>query len=216
MDNEVLDAAIDAFCETVSLKLRQLRAVVPKGMNAKLTGDFVEEVVRGFIKQWITPCELLRGTLYPHYFAAELPSVEAGPKELDGIIYDPRIGPTVIREGQFIVVHPAFCRGIVEIKTSEGNLAGLQQRLRAVYLQYMQRHEARSSQVMAIVLQDPDPEGHSHPDNLQGDPLFQCRGSWHPVFILFNNDYEPYKDAVGGMIRAIYRGPIQDPRPYAF
>lgn len=214
MDKDVLTAAIDAFCQTVALKLRQLREVVPKGTNAKLTGDFVEEVVRGFIKQWITPCELLHGTLHPHHPVPELQNTEDGPKELDGIIYDPRIGPTVIREGQFIVVHPAFCRGVIEVKTSEGNLAAFQQRLRAVYVQYMRHYEARPSQVMGIVLQDPDPEGHSHPDHLQGHPLFLCRASWHPVFILFNNDYEPYKPAVDGLIRAIYRGPIQDTRPY--
>lgn len=213
--DNVLQAAIDAFCQTVALKLQQLREVVPRDTNSKLTGDFVEEVVRGFIRKWIAPCELMRGTLYPH-----APDTgddgKAGPREIDGIIYDPRIGPTVIREGEFVVVHPAFCRGVIEIKTSEPKLAKFRKRLRRIHDQYMRRFDARVPQVMGVILQDPDPRRHSHPKDLQGHPLYFCRGSWHPVFILFDNDYKPYKEAVEGMIKAIYRGPINDTRPYAF
>src|SRR5262249_30490695 len=58
-----LQPVINAFSGTIRLKLQQFYSVVPKGSNSALTGSFVEEVVRGFIKDWISPSLLLHGTL---------------------------------------------------------------------------------------------------------------------------------------------------------
>ena len=63
---DYLRAAKEAFCGTIALKLQQLRRVVPKGRNSEVTGDFVEALVRGFVKDWISPCLLMSGTMYPH------------------------------------------------------------------------------------------------------------------------------------------------------
>jgi hypothetical protein len=62
---DYLHAAKKAFCETISLKMQQLRQVVPKGSNPALTGSLVEELVRGFIQDWIRPSLLMQGTFFP-------------------------------------------------------------------------------------------------------------------------------------------------------
>lgn len=120
--HDVLESVCTAFSSMIALKVRQLYEVVPKGKNSALTGDFVEELVRGFIRDWISPCLLLRGTLFPHDANPRLSSDNHNPKQIDGIVYDPRLGPAVIREGGFLVANSAFCRGIIEIKTSADNL----------------------------------------------------------------------------------------------
>jgi hypothetical protein len=98
-NQDVLKAARSAFTETIMLKLRQLYGVVPKGSNPALTGAFVEELVRGFIKDWISPCLLLHGTLHPHDTNPDVPPDDATPRQIDGIVYDPRLGPAIVREG---------------------------------------------------------------------------------------------------------------------
>src|SRR5262245_24260659 len=83
-----LRAAKEAFCRTVSLKMQLFYSVVPKGTNATLTGAFVEELIRGFIRDWISPCLLMHGTLYPHDLE---PSLPVTPRQIDGIVFDPRL-----------------------------------------------------------------------------------------------------------------------------
>src|SRR5438552_3687403 len=135
---DVLKAVRSAFSGTISLKVKQLYEVVPRGSNAELTGEFIEELVRGFIRDWISPCLLLRGTLHPHDANTELSSSNSGAKQVDGIVYDPRLGPAIIREGGFLVAHPAFCRGIIEIRTSEEDLRAFEDRLQTLYKQYLE------------------------------------------------------------------------------
>jgi hypothetical protein len=220
MPNEnFLDAARAAFCETISLKLQQLRRVVPKNTNSALTGDFVEELVRGFIKDWISPCLLLSGTMYPHDSCPPDEVAERfreglhAPKQIDGIIFDPRLGPPIIKEGSFAVAHPAFCRGIVEIKTSETDLLAFEMRLRCLYHQYMSKYEAMTPQVMGIVLQDSDPAKHSQ-QHWQPQPLYHYNLIPHcPIFILFDDDFQPHMAAIDAMMRAIFRGSIHFSRP---
>ena len=84
----VLRYAVESFSETIAPKLRQLRRYVPKDKaqtNPALTGAFIEELVRGFIRSWIRHRLLLHGTF--HFER----SVEAGdkPLQIDGIVYDP-------------------------------------------------------------------------------------------------------------------------------
>src|SRR5947209_8475382 len=161
MDENVLTAAVQAFCETVQLKLQQFRRVVPKGSNSALTGAFVEELVRGFIQAWISPSLLMHGTLYPHDTYKLLPPgpspppEECRPKQIDGIVFDPRLGPPIIREGSFLITHPAFCRGVIEIKTSEKDLTGFENRLRFIYAQYLMAcNYSGPPAVTGIVVQD--------------------------------------------------------------
>ncbi len=220
-NEDFLAAAKDAFCETIALKLQQLRRIVPKATNSEITGDFVESVVRGFVGDWISPCQLLSGTLYPHdsmpleSFHEEFRVNAHSPKQIDGIVFDPRLGPPVIKEDGFVVTHPAFCRGIIEIKTSEKSLMSLEKRLQSLYYQYMCKFDAVTPQVMGIVIQDPEPETHSHPEWMtrslpegekKGWPIFSYNLVPHcPIFVLFNNDYEPFMPAVDAMIRAVFR-----------
>jgi hypothetical protein len=208
---DFLAAAKRAFSETISLKMQQLYDVVPKNQNAALTGAFVEELVRGFVRQWIAPCLLMHGTLHPHDASTLVPPHEWSPKQIDGIVFDPRRGPSIIREGDFLVVHPIFCRGIVEIKTSCPDLMGFENRLQGLYWQYLAPYDSFARHhdlVMGIVIQDQDPERHSFPSELHGQPIHAWgRGSHCPVFILFREaqgDYTPYEPGIEALIRAVF------------
>ncbi|HTU91823.1 MAG TPA: hypothetical protein VMF69_17205 [Gemmataceae bacterium] len=215
--HDVLESVCSAFSRTIALKVRQLYEVVPKGENPALTGDFVEELVRGFIREWISPCLLLRGTLFPQDANLRLSSDNHNPKQIDGIIYDPRLGPAIIREGSFLVAHSAFCRGIIEIKTSVDNLKEFEDRLQALYAQYLAPGLPYGpspfrdrNHVMGIVIHDADPKKHSKPDWLSpSTPIYHYSAVGHcPIFILFKrvgDRYEPYEPGIKMMIEAIYR-----------
>ncbi|HWG45664.1 MAG TPA: hypothetical protein VN688_23080 [Gemmataceae bacterium] len=214
---DVLKSFRTAFAGSISLKVRQLYEVVPKASNSELTGDFVEELVRGFIRDWIRPCLLMRGTLYPHDTTTPIASTNHIRKQIDGIVYDPRLGPAILREGSFLVTHSAFCRGIVEIKTSEGDLKTFAKRLQVLYAQYLMPGllHGRSpfldpNYVMGIVIHDPDPKKHSTPDWLPSStPLYHYQAVGHcPIFILFKkvgDEYEPFEPGIDAMIKAIFR-----------
>jgi len=219
-DADVLLSVRAAFAETIGLKLQQLYRVVPKGTNPSLTGRFVEELVRGFIRDWISPCLLCDGTLYPHDASPSLPLEEQTPKQVDGIVYDPRLGPAIIREGAFLAVHPAFCRGIIEIKTSCDDMRAFEARLQGHFEQYLAPSTCSPfpshHDVMGVVIHDPDPRGHSTPEWFSEVPLYHYRVCGHcPVFILFKKageDYEPYEPAIDAMIRAVFRSEWQHGR----
>jgi hypothetical protein len=206
MDENVLSAAVQAFYETIELKLHQFRRVVPKGSNAALTGAFVGELVRGFIRAWISPSLLMHGTLYPHETYKLLPPGpspppdQCSPKQVDGIVYDPRLGPAIIQEGSFLVTHPAFCRGIIEIKTSEPDLKDFESRLKALHWQYLVGCSYTGPQaVMGIVIQDSNPDRHPCPRLLDGA---------FPIFLLFKElegEYEPNLPMIETMIRTVFR-----------
>lgn len=196
------------------MKLRQIYEVVPKGVNPDVTGAFVEELVRGFIRDWISPCLLLHGTLYPHDANTQLSSDQHKPKQIDGIVYDPRLGPAIIREGSFVVAHSEFCRGIIEIKTSVKSLKEFEARLQEIYVQYFKPFGPSvfmdANQMMGIVIHDADPKKHSAPEWLPSScPLYHYRYVGHcPIFILFKkvaDEYEPYEPGIKMMIEAIFR-----------
>ena len=209
-----LEGAIEAFCLTIETKLNVFHSVVGKGTNSLLAGDFIEELVRGFVCDWIYPCLLFRGTFWPFDVNPGFPEPSA--PQIDGIVFDPRQGPPIIMEGDFVVAHPEFCPGVIEIKKSESNLTSLEQRLEGIHVQYYKRHNMvrqGKSSVMGIVIHDKNPEGHSKPEWLKNES--ECAG---PIFILFTevdlgSRYEPYKPAVESMIRTIFRkGWAFDPR----
>ena len=78
------------------------------------------------------------------------------PLQIDGIIYDPTRGPAIIREGDFIVVHPAFCAGVVEIKTSIPSVQNFLERLWEVHGKYLSH--LSTTHTMGVVIADKDPE----------------------------------------------------------
>src|SRR5713101_7405190 len=183
---DYLQAARAAFCETISLKMQQFRRVVPKGANPALTGAYVEELVRGFVQDWISPSLLLHGTFYPHENKNPYFPTETNPKQIDGIVYDPRLGPPVVREGSFLVVHPAFCRGVIEIKTSEPRLQLFESRLTALWQQYFFSSSLTVRSIMGIIIQDPEPDVHSAADWREpNSPLFDAYSlqPYNPIFI---------------------------------
>lgn len=208
-----LKAVIQAFSETVRIKMEQLYRVVPKNTNSDLTGAFVEEMVRGFIRDWVSPCQLLQGTLHPHHSNSQLSEEKSRPKQIDGLVFDPRRGPAIIREGNFLVAHPLFCRGVIEIKTSCNNLTGFEERLQSLYCQYFEPFYPSffsgvvENEIMGVVIQDSNPEKTSNPAHLQ-HPLYKYDGGSHcPIFILFkvsDGIYEPYVPAIEAMIRAVF------------
>ena len=202
---DVLKHAREAFAQTIALKIQQLRKYIEKGKNSTLTGDYVEAVVRSFVRKWIGSRRLCQGTFYSDLFAA---SGET-PMQIDGIVYSPQAGPTVLDEDDFIVVHPVYCTSVIEIKTSVSSITDFEQRLQRIYQLYF--HHATKGQVMGIVISDPDPENVSYFDTNDGNrhPIFDYRNAGMcPIFVLFkenNNDYTPYEPAIDSMIRAVYR-----------
>lgn len=59
-----------------------------------------------------------------------LPAEDRKPKQIDGVVFSLLTsGPAVIREGGLIAAHPAFCCGIIEIKTSENDPHSFSDRL---------------------------------------------------------------------------------------
>ena len=218
---DTLKAVREAFWETIDLKLRQLYRVVPKGSNPALTGGFVEELVRAFLREWVSPCLLLHGTLYPHDTNASLPPESRGPKQIDGIVYDPRQGPAILREGSFLVSHPAFCRGVLEIRTSQENILDFERRLQLLYEQYLAKSQPfgsspylRHQHVMGVVIHDTDPETRSWPAWLHGEaPIHHYALVGHcPIFILLKKDgedYFPFEPGIDALIKAIFHSEWQ-------
>lgn len=207
-DEDVLKHAVKAFAETIKLKVGQLRDYVPREAsqtNTELTGEFIEELVRGFVRRWIGAKELLHGTFYheQHVQSAQRP------RQIDGIVYDPSKGPVIIREGDFVVVHPAFCAGVLEIKMTCSDLRKLHDRLLEIHRRHVSH--LKSYQVMGIVVADRNPEtacercqhGNEvikyHDHKLAG----KC-----PIFILFketpDGEYVPHDEGIKHMIQAIY------------
>jgi hypothetical protein len=204
---DVLKHAREAFAQTIRLKVEQLYRYVPRGSNTELTGDFVEELVRGFIQKWLGHRRLLSGTFY----STEFEESHATPLQVDGIVHDPQIGPVILEEGGFVVVHPAFCTSVIEIKTSVNSVPDFQTRLRQIYDTYM--HHRTTCHVMGVVIADADAVTKSRVS--QGGREFLAyeyyRGGWCPVFILFSeNDgkYEPHFKAIDAMIRGIHRNQL--------
>jgi hypothetical protein len=207
-DENVIKYAIEAFSETVALKVKQLRRYVPKQedlTNTDLTGAFIEELVRGFIQGWIGHKLLLHGTFYYKKH------VDASQKSLqiDGIIYDPTRGPAILREGDFIVVHPAFCAGVIEIKTTIPSVKKFRERLREVHGKYLAH--LPTVHAMGVVIAHKNPEKASKIKTKDGR-IIQAYNHFTvplcPIFILFketeDGEYEPFLPAIEGMIRAMY------------
>jgi hypothetical protein len=200
---DVLIHTREAFAETVALKVQQLYRYVPRGSNPDLTGHFVEELVRGFVQKWLGHRRLLSGTFHSTEFAA----AQDTPLQIDGIVHDPHCGPVILEEGGFVVVHPAFCTNVIEIKTSIGSLADFQQRLQRVYRTYM--HHVTTPHVMGIVIADSDPGRKSltTPYGSEYPAYHHHLAGWCPIFILFNEkdgEYRPHYPAIDAMIRCIY------------
>ncbi|MBN2412819.1 hypothetical protein JXQ31_14110, partial [candidate division KSB1 bacterium] len=207
LKNDTINYTVDVFSETIAVKIEQLRKYVKKNTNSSLTGLYIEELVRGFIKQWIGHRLLLHGT----FFTTEFSESEKKPKQIDGIVYDPTVGPTILKEGQFVIIHPAFCSGVIEIKMSlNKSLDDFENHLKEIHKLYM-NHQSRYN-VMGVVITDSNPEKkskHFKNDNSENpSPIYTFnRPASCPIFILFkeyDDTYEPYKPAIDSMIRAIY------------
>jgi hypothetical protein len=206
------DHAIEAFCETIKLKLKLFQTIIPKGSNSTLVGGYIEELVRGFVANWIRPCELLQGTLHPRY--SDLDDQDNDVSQIEGIVFDPRTGPPIIRQGNFVIANPFFCPGIIEIKKSCARLQQFEERLKRLHRVYYVRGGYRlvtKPSVMGIVAYDSDPKEHSHPDWIAPEESLHqiVYGEHCPIFILFKEidagvDYEPYKPAIEAMIRTVF------------
>jgi len=203
-NEDVLKHARDAFAETIALKIQLLEKYVRVGANPALTGGYIEAVVRSFVRNWIGHRRLCHGTFYSDEFRAS----RKKPMQIDGIVYDPASGPAILDEEDFLVVHPAYCTSVIEIKKSVSSVTRFEKRLQDIYARYF--HHLTKCQVMGIVIHDADPEAVSHYDGSDGNrhPIFNHRNaSICPIFVLFQkkgNKFIPYVPAIDRMIRAVY------------
>jgi hypothetical protein len=206
-DENVLKYAIEAFAETIALKVRQLRRFVPKekaSTNSDLTGAYIEELVRGFIRRWIRHQHLLHGTFYD----AKLNASGEKPFQIDGIVHDPSRGPVTLREGEFVVVHPAFCSAVIEVKMTVRSMDEFEKRLQAIYKRHLPH--LTSPHIMGVVIAAEDPKRASECTLFGGSLPYHNYSTVPlcPIFVLFREteecDYDPYYPAIDGLIRAIY------------
>jgi hypothetical protein len=212
-------SAIDAFSETISLKVKLLRKFIPKKKeitNTDLTGSFIEEMVYNFVDNWIGNKKLIKGTFHqetPETALADFIEFDEDseqkdngrPFQIDGIVYDPTKGPLILSEGRFGIVHPAFCSGIIEIKMSHSSIPLFHKRLNKLFQKYF-THRPPSS-VMGIVIADSDPEKVSQIGQ-EKRMSYSFQSGNHPIFVLFketeDGDYKMHEPAIELMIRAIY------------
>jgi hypothetical protein len=207
-DENVLQHAAEAFAETIGLKVRQLRRFIPKAKaetNTDITGAYIEEVVRGFLGSWIGHQKLVHGTFY-----SKVCEVSREPAlQINGIVHDPTKGPLILSEGDFAIVHPAFCSGVVEIKTSISSAKSFEDRLQTVHQRYMSH--LPTPHVMGIVIADSAPEKSSKlktKDDRTLDYHNYFTAPLCPIFFLFKeteDGYEPFMPAIDAMIRAVHR-----------
>ncbi len=204
---DTLEHARETFAEAVSLKVEQLGRFVRGGENPAIVGSFIEELVRGFVREWLGGWELVTGALYSKS------SFESGetPMQLDGIVYDPRSGPAIIREGGFAVVNPAFCPAVIEIKKSlaRTSMDEFVNRLQNIYRIHM--HDRSAHNVMGIVIHDRDPEKTSYRGECgTAGRIMSYEDHWGgkcPVFILFRQKggtFEPFEPGIDGMMKRIF------------
>lgn len=205
IDEDFLKFSKETFVETIELKLQQLNRFVEHNVNPKLLGDYIEELVRNFVRKWLGHRLLLHGTFYSleidKLYNKEL-------LQIDGIVYDPTAGPPILHEGNFIIVHPGFCTNVIEIKKSEKSINQFRERLEKIYKHcegFLDR-----PQIMGIVIHDTEPEKHS--EYYDEDSELRLRYDFHdycncPIFILFkktNNNFEPFYEAIDSMLHAIF------------
>lgn len=203
----VIEHAAEAFAETVALKVKQLRRFIPKEKartNTDVTGTFIEELVRGFIRTWIGGQRMVTGAFY----SKQCERSKDKAMQIDGIVHDPRRGPAIIAEGDFEIVHPAFCSGVVEIKMTQEDTQSFEQRLRLISGRYMSH--LTSSAVMGVIIAARDPVKQSVIPLRNGSHhyLYNYRlAGWCPIFILFqekDGEYTPFMDAIDALIRACH------------
>ena len=132
----------------------------------------------------------------------------ASPQFGVGIVYDPTKGPLILSEGDFALVHPAFCSGVVEIKTTIASIKDFEERLQKIQQRYMSH--LSTPHVMGIVIADGEPNKTSKITKKDGGIL-----DYHnyftvplcPIFILFKeteDGYDPFFPAIDALIRAAH------------
>jgi hypothetical protein len=208
-NDDLLNDVIKTFADTIKLKIEQLRGFVPKQnklTNPDLTGRYIEELVRGFVRRWIRHQHLLHGMFY----SESLDRAQKKPMQIDGIIYDPNSGPVTLQEGNFIVVNPAFCSAVIEIKMTLGGkfptMEKFEKRLQEIHSRYFRG--VPNKHVMGIVIANDDPKTASKRKSAGDNYYNYSAGGLCPIFVLFkeNGDgrYEPFYDAIEALIRAAY------------
>ena len=204
---DVIKHAIRVFKETIAMKVEQLRAFVPRAKdetNTDLTGAYIESLVRSFVQGWIGTRRMLHGTLY----SAASETGGQKPLQIDGIVYDPRMGPPVLMEGDFGIIHPVFCAGVIEIKMTTSSIISLEERLQLIHARHM--HHTTKNRLMGIVIADKDPEKvSSTKEGAKPEKYYEySEADWCPIFVLFKETdvgYEPHDPAISAMIRSIFR-----------
>ena len=219
MTNQTIEQTVDLFCETVSLKIRLFHKLFPQGEHNHLTGLYIEELVRTFIANWIHPFEIVAGSMLPWDACSDELLISAGmsaaikkPRQLDGIVYDSSLGPYILREGGFTVVHPAFSRGIVEIKKSFPKISKFYRHLCDLHAQFLYPFDGRMSQVFAVVIRHSNPEKANRVPKRKYKYYDYSHVDHCPIFILFDNEYQPQKVAIYKLIEFLFTGEIRNPR----
>ena len=198
--NEALESAARAFANLILAKVKVFRDIVHRRENPEVIGDIIEELIREYINSWLAPMGIYNGSLWC--------SQSQKMMQIDGLVWQPSFGPPLLRQGNFLLLHPNTARAAVEIKTSENNLKALRDRLSEIWSEYFEPVGYPRRDCLGVVLHHPDPDGASRPtwNVVEGHPieLHMKALHAHPIYILFKRvsefEYEPFMPAVEAML----------------
>ena len=129
--------------------------------------------------------------------------------QIDGLVWQPSFGPPLLREGNFLLLHPKTVGAVVEIKTSVNNheLREFHNRLKDIWQNYLNPYGHFIKNVIGIVLSHPNPKEASSPkwNLVRGEKAeLYKRTACFPIYILFKKiddfTYEPYDPAIREML----------------
>lgn len=199
--NEALDRAASTFAGTILARVRIFRDIVSAKENPKVIGDFMEELFRDYINSWLAPMGIFNGSLWSAASEKML--------QIDGLVWQPSFGPPLMRQGNFLVLHPKTVGAAVEIKTSVKNLrVEVHERLKHIWQNYLEPFGHPEKNAIGIVLVHPNPEKASNPtwNLVEGTKTALHTRALHayPIYILFKRtaqyEYEPYMPAIREMM----------------
>jgi|GEM_PF-5272707 len=201
LGQEALRNAAETFASLVTAKVKVFRELCAEKENTEVTGDFVEEMLRGYINSWLAPMGIYPGSLVSPRHKRKL-------KQIDGLIWQPSFGPPVLREGNTLLLHPNTVRAIVELKTSVESVRHLHDRLSDLWEELKPTEHSARDAMGIILFHNGNPETASNPHwrTVDGnrEPLHTRAVNAHPIYILFERrgqfDYEPYFPAIMELI----------------
>ena len=199
---EALKTAARTFAALVKANLKVFRGLCSGRENTEVTGDFIEELLREYINSWLSPMGIYPGSLCRPNSDKMM--------QIDGLIWQPSFGPPLLKQSNFLLLHPIVARAVVEIKTSVKSIKKLHDRLVEIWTAFLSDTRQERRDALGIILWHDSPETAAEPKWHRVDghltELHTRALDAHPIFILFRRtgdyEYEPFMPAIEAMLFA--------------